>query len=58
MTSRAYTAQREDLASHGYVVAAIAHERDAGHGVPGRPREAFADEPWQANSGSEEASIA
>lgn len=57
--SRAYTGQLEDLASHGYVVAAIAHTYDTlatvfpdGRAVP------FATEAWRAGSATEEASIA
>jgi hypothetical protein len=57
--SRTYTAQLEDLASHGYVVAAIAHTYETmatvfpdGRVVP------FASEPWKASTTSEETSIA
>ena len=59
MLSRAYTAQLEDLASHGYVVAAIAHTYETLATVfPDGRVAAFADEPWKANSGTEETSIA
>ena len=59
MLSRAYTAQLEDLASHGYVVAAIAHTYETLATVfPDGRVAAFADGPWKANSGSEETSIA
>lgn len=59
MLSRAYTAQLEDLASHGYVVAAIAHTYETLATVFPDGRVApFADEPWKANSGTEETSIA
>ena len=59
MMSRTYTAQLEDLASHGYVVAAIAHTYETLAVVfPDGRVAAFADEPWRANSGTEEASIA
>jgi dienelactone hydrolase len=59
MLSRTFTAQLEDLASHGYVVAAIAHTYETLATVfPDGRVLAFAEEPWKANSGSEEASIA
>jgi predicted dienelactone hydrolase len=57
--SRAYTAQLEDLASHGYVIAAIAHTYETLASVfPDGRVAVFAPEPWKANSGSEQASIA
>jgi len=57
--SRTYTGQLEDLASHGYVVAAIAHTYETmatvfpdGRAVP------FASEPWEASRTTEESSMA
>jgi predicted dienelactone hydrolase len=57
--SRTYTAQLEDLASQGYVVAAIAHTYETmatvfpdGRAVP------FASEPWKASRTTEESSMA
>lgn len=57
--SRLYSGQLEDLASHGYVVAAIAHTYETmvtvfpdGRSVP------FASEAWTAATKTEEASIA
>src|SRR5207247_10658468 len=57
--SRTYTSQLEDLASHGYVVAAIAHTYETMATVfPDGRAVALATEPWKASQTSEEASIA
>jgi hypothetical protein len=57
--SRTYTAQLEDLASHGYVVAAIAHTYDTMATVfPDGRAVSFATEAWKARTATEEASIA
>src|SRR5262249_39461725 len=57
--SRIYTAQLEELASHGYVVAAITHPYDAMLTVfPDGRRVAFNNAGWKAASGSEEQAIA
>jgi predicted dienelactone hydrolase len=59
MLSRTYTAQLEDLASHGYVVAAIAHTFETMATVfPDGRTIAFAVEPWKKGTGTEEVSIA
>jgi pimeloyl-ACP methyl ester carboxylesterase len=57
--SRTYTSQLEDLASHGYVVGAIAHTYETMATVfPDGRAVAFASEPWKASQTGEEASIA
>jgi predicted dienelactone hydrolase len=57
--SRTYTAQLEDLASHGYVVAAIAHTYETMATVfPDGRVVLFASEPWKASTTTEESSIA
>jgi dienelactone hydrolase len=57
--SRTYTGQLEDLASHGYVVAAIAHTYETMATVfPDGRVVLFASEPWKASQASEESAIA
>ena len=51
MIREAYTAQLEDLASHGYVVAAISHPYDASVTIfPGGRQIAYSDKRWPVPS--------